>query len=127
MEDELARPKGFDFTGSTLIGTAGTATSLAILDQGLREFSIPAIINYRLKLDNVYALFRTLRSMPASEILKLSTVMEGRSDIITAGVLILREVMAHYKFKELIVSERGVRYGLALREWEKSPRQQSGV
>lgn len=123
VEDELARAGRFAFEGTTLVGSAGTATSLAILDQGLREFSIHAIMNYRLKLDNVYGLFRTLRSMPSDGILKLSRVMEGRSDIITAGALILREVMAHYKFSEMIVSERGVRYGLAIREWE----QQAGV
>jgi exopolyphosphatase/guanosine-5'-triphosphate,3'-diphosphate pyrophosphatase len=120
VEDELAKPKDFDFAGTTLVGTAGTATSLAILDQGLREFSIHAIMNYRLKLENVHALFRRLRSMSSLEILSLSAVMEGRSDVISAGVLILREIMAHYKFNELIVSERGVRYGLAIREWEKS-------
>jgi exopolyphosphatase/guanosine-5'-triphosphate,3'-diphosphate pyrophosphatase len=120
VEDELAKPKDFDFTGTTLVGTAGTATSLAILNQGLREFSIRAIMNYRLQLDSVYDLFGRLRSLPSAEILSLSTVMDGRSDVITAGVLILREIMVHYKFTELIVSERGVRYGLAIREWEKS-------
>ncbi len=118
VEDELARPKGFDFKDTVLIGVAGTATALATLDQGLNEFSIEAVTNYRLKLDNVYALFRTLRAMPASEILRLSPVMEGRNDVIAAGALILREIMAHYKFTEMIVSERGVRYGLAIREWE---------
>lgn len=120
VEDKLAIPMGFEFARTTLIGVAGTATSLAILDQGLHEFTIDAIINYHLKLDNVYALFRTLRSMASAEILKLSTVLRGRNDVITAGVLILREIMAHYKFSEMIVTERGVRYGLALREWEKS-------
>ena len=119
VEDELAKAKDFDFAGSSLVGVAGTATSLAMLDQGLREFSIQSIKNYRLKLDNVYALFRTLRSMPSSQILRLSSVMQGRSDIIAAGVLILREIMAHFKFNEMIVSERGVRYGLAIREWER--------
>jgi len=85
----------------------------------LKPFSIEAVTNYRLKLDNVYALFRNLREMSSAKIRDLSSVMEGRADIITAGALILREVMAHYKFKEMIVSERGVRYGLAIREWEK--------
>ena len=58
--------------------------------------------------------------MPSADILQLSTVMEGRSDIVVAGTLILREVMAHYKFSDMIVSERGVRYGLAIREWERT-------
>lgn len=127
VEDELAKPKGFAFADSILIGVAGTATSLAILDQGMSEFSITAVTNYRLKLDRVHALFRTLRAMTSAEILKLSSIMHGRNDVITAGVLILREIMAHYKFTEMIVSERGVRYGLAIREWEKSSSTQRGV
>lgn len=127
VEDELAKPKAFNFAGSTLIGVAGTATTLAILDQGGKEFSIDAVTNYHLKLDNVYALFRTLRAMPSNQILKLSSIMQGRSDVIVAGALILREIMAHYKFTEMIVSERGVRYGLAIREWEKSLSTHQGV
>jgi exopolyphosphatase/guanosine-5'-triphosphate,3'-diphosphate pyrophosphatase len=119
VEDELARPEGFDVAGSTLVGVAGTATSLAILDQGLKEFALHAVSNYPLKLENVRSLFRQVRGMPSAEILKLSPVMEGRADVITAGALILREIMAHYKFREMIVSERGVRYGLAIREWER--------
>ncbi|MBI4535125.1 MAG: Ppx/GppA family phosphatase, partial [Ignavibacteriae bacterium] len=75
VEDELARPKGFGFSGSTLIGVAGTATSLAMLDQELKEFSVSAVTGYRMKLDNVYSLFRMLREMPSTEIRKLSEVM----------------------------------------------------
>jgi exopolyphosphatase/guanosine-5'-triphosphate,3'-diphosphate pyrophosphatase len=127
VEEELAGPKAFDFADSTLIGVAGTATSLAILDQGRKEFSIEAVTNYPLKLDNVHSLFRTLRAMPSDQILKLSSIMQGRSDVIVAGALILREIMAHYKFTEMIVSERGVRYGLAMREWEKSLSTHQGV
>lgn len=119
IEDELVKAARFNFSSTTLVGVAGTATSLAILDQGLKEFDIRAVTNYTLKLDNVYGLLRTLRSMSAEKILSLSRMMEGRADVITAGVLILREIMAHYKFKEMIVSERGVRYGLAIREWER--------
>jgi exopolyphosphatase/guanosine-5'-triphosphate,3'-diphosphate pyrophosphatase len=115
-EEELFKAKDFPFSGSTLIGVAGTATSLAILNQGLREFRVEAVTNYRLKLEDVYALFRSLRGMPSSQIHSLSAVMEGRADVIAAGVLILREIMAHFKFEEMIVSERGVRYGLVVRE-----------
>ncbi len=120
VENELARVAHFPFRDTTLVGVAGTATSLAILDQGLNHFSREAIAGYHLKLDNVYSLFRLLRAMPSDQILSLSTALAGRSDIIAAGALILREIMAHLKFKELIVSERGVRYGLVIREWERS-------
>jgi exopolyphosphatase/guanosine-5'-triphosphate,3'-diphosphate pyrophosphatase len=74
---------------------------------------------YVLELERVYELFRKLRSMSAADILNLSTVMEGRADVMTAGALILREIMAHFKFQTMTVSERGVRFGLVLREWER--------
>jgi exopolyphosphatase/guanosine-5'-triphosphate,3'-diphosphate pyrophosphatase len=119
VADELANVSGFPFPHSTLVGVAGTATALAILDQGLPVFNLDAVISYRLKLERVAVLFQLLRTTPSAAILKLSSVMEGRHDIITAGVLILHEIMVHCKFDEMIVSERGVRYGLAIREWEK--------
>lgn len=122
VEEEITKAAGFDFKESTMVGVAGTATSLAVLAQGLKEFSIDAVTNYKLHVDAVYSLFRMLRGMPSAEIRRLSSIMEGRHDVIAAGTLILREIMAHLKFKEMIVSERGVRYGLVIREWEKEHR-----
>jgi exopolyphosphatase/guanosine-5'-triphosphate,3'-diphosphate pyrophosphatase len=121
-ENEIARASRFPFAGSTLIGVAGTATSLAVLAQGLKTFDVASVINYRLTREAVESLFRTLRGMPSPSIRELSAAMEGRSDVITAGALIVREVMAHFKFDSMIVSERGVRYGIAIREAERLSR-----
>ena len=49
----------------------------------------------------------------------LSEAMEGRNDVIVAGTLIAREIMAHFRFDAMRVSERGLRYGVALREAER--------
>ena len=119
IEDALARAGDFPFAGSTLVGVAGTATTLAALAQGLKRFDVAAVTNYRLSSDVVENLFHLLRDMSSARIRELSDVMEGRSDVITAGALILREIMAHFKFSEMIVSERGVRYGLAMREIQR--------
>jgi exopolyphosphatase/guanosine-5'-triphosphate,3'-diphosphate pyrophosphatase len=119
IEDELARAARFPFAGSTCIAVAGTATTLALLAQGLASFDIAAVTNYPMSRDVVEDLFRKLRAMASPDIRGLSRVMEGRHDVITAGALILREVMAHFRFDEVIVSERGVRYGLAIREAER--------
>jgi exopolyphosphatase/guanosine-5'-triphosphate,3'-diphosphate pyrophosphatase len=118
-ENEIARASRFPFAGSTLVGVAGTATSLAVLAQGLKTFDVASVTNYRLTRDSVESLFRTLRGMTSARIRELSAAMEGRSDVITAGTLIVREIMAHFKFDSMIVSERGVRYGIAIREAEK--------
>ena len=120
VENEIARASRFPFKGSTLVGVAGTATSLAILAQGLTAFDAGAVTNYLLSRETVESLFRTLRVMPSAMIRTLSSVMEGRSDVIVAGVLIAREIMAHFSFDTMTVSERGVRYGIALREAERT-------
>ena len=118
-ENEIARASRFPFAGSTLVGVAGTATSLAVLAQGLKTFDVAAVTNYTLTRDSVESLFRTLRGMTSATIRELSAAMEGRSDVITAGTLIVREIMAHFKFNSMVVSERGVRYGIAIREAER--------
>jgi exopolyphosphatase/guanosine-5'-triphosphate,3'-diphosphate pyrophosphatase len=120
VEDALPLASDFPLEGSMLVGVAGTATSLALLAQGAKEFDVRAVSGYHMPYFAVDHLFRTLRSMPSAMILELSSVMVGRADIITAGALILRELMAHLGFNEVVVSERGVRYGLVLREAERA-------
>jgi exopolyphosphatase / guanosine-5'-triphosphate,3'-diphosphate pyrophosphatase len=119
VENEIARAGRFPLANTRLIGVAGTATSLALIAQGSQSFDIHAVTNYRMSTDLVNDLFRRLRGMPSEMILHLSPIMRGRADVITAGSLILREIMEHFRFDEITVSERGVRYGLVLREWEK--------
>ncbi len=118
VEDTLSLPGSARLSGSTLVGVAGTATSLAHLALGLRDFNPHAVSGYRMPYPVAEQLFRKLSSMPSTIIRGLSSAMEGRADVIAAGALILREVMAHLGFDEMVVSERGVRYGLVLREAE---------
>ncbi|MGB2958602.1 MAG: Ppx/GppA phosphatase family protein [Bacteroidota bacterium] len=119
VRGELRKLTGFDGSGATLIGVAGTATTLAFLDQGLEDFSVEAISNYRLSREAVEGLFTRLKGLSHAELLRLTPVMRGRADIIAGGTLVLKEVMDATGRDELIVSERGVRYGIALREWQK--------
>lgn len=119
VRQSLSTQVPFLLKESTLVGVAGTATSLAVLDQKRETFDISLVTNYRLTTSHVGALLDTLRTLQSSQISRLSSVMNGRSDVITAGTLILQEVMAHFGFKSMIVSERGVRYGLAIREWKR--------
>jgi len=119
VENEIARASRFTFAGSTLVGVAGTATSLAVLAQGLKTFDVAAVTNYLLPRESVESLFAMLQRMPSGMIRELSEVMEGRSDVIVAGTLIAREIIAHFRFDSMRVSERGLRYGIVLREAER--------
>jgi len=99
-----------------LIGVAGTATSLAVLDLGLPAFDRNAVAGHILSSTRIQALYRELRTRSAQEIRGMSQVMEGREDIVTAGTAILLGIMERLGIGALTVSERGIRYGLALRE-----------
>lgn len=120
IQGHIRQTGDFDFRDHALVAVAGTATTLAILDQDVRQFSIRAVTNYRLTLDRVRQLLDRLSRMTVGDIRGLSDIMEGRADVIVAGALILCEVMETHGFREAIVSERGVRYGIALREFERA-------
>jgi exopolyphosphatase / guanosine-5'-triphosphate,3'-diphosphate pyrophosphatase len=109
-----------DFSEATLIGVAGTPTTLASIDQGILNFDVNRITGYKLTIENIEKIFHKFCKMRTEEIRALSETTEGRADIITAGTLILLEFMKIGGFTELIVSERGVRYGIGIRELEKS-------
>ena len=48
VRSHLHHTRSFDAREHTLIAVAGTATTLAILDQGLPRFAMGAVTNYRL-------------------------------------------------------------------------------
>ncbi|MDH4070881.1 MAG: Ppx/GppA family phosphatase [Ignavibacteria bacterium] len=99
-----------------LVAVAGTATSLAVLDQGLKEFRADAIQRYEMQTGRIEELCARLGSLASRDIRSLSAVMEGREDIITAGAVILLTFLRQFGFSSVLVSERGLRYGLVLRE-----------
>lgn len=119
VENALHHLNGYNFRKTTIVGVAGTATTLAALDQGLSNFDRTKISGYKLSRQAIETLYRRLRVLRLEKILALSNVTLGRADILTAGTLILHELMKKTNAEEIIVSERGVRYGLVLREWEK--------
>jgi exopolyphosphatase/guanosine-5'-triphosphate,3'-diphosphate pyrophosphatase len=119
VRDEFKELETLGGQGQILIGVAGTATTLALLDQGLEDFTVEGVSNYRLTRKAVERLFTQLCGLSQAELLRLTPAMKGRADIITGGTLILKEVMDATGHEVLVVSERGVRYGVALREWRK--------
>lgn len=119
MIEEFAQVRNPGFSSYQLVAVAGTATTLACLDQGLDEFEIEKVSGYKMSREKVIQWAIKLSTMTPEQIRSLSNTTDGRADILTAGVLILNEAMKHFGFESVIVSERGLRYGMIIREWEK--------
>ncbi len=106
----------FDGAGISFIGVAGTVTTLAALELSLGKFEPRAVAGFALTREMIDRRYALLRPMTQEEMRSHVAIDAGRADIILAGILILRRVMEQQRAREVIVSERGLRYGIALRE-----------
>jgi len=79
------------------------------------RFDAEELNGHFLTRNRVEALASRLLSLPYEEIRQIPQVHDQRADIISAGSLILRVALERFGCPGLIVSTRGIRYGLLLR------------
>ena len=103
-------------SSSYSIGVAGTVTTLAAIDQKLVEYDRKKVSGYLLTYKNIQSIFTMLKEMSNAEIQSIPQISPGRSDIILAGILILLEYMDIARLQTITVCDRGLRYGLVLKE-----------
>lgn len=96
------------------IGTAGTVTTLAAIEQGMRTYDPDKVHGYRMKREGIEDISRRLSRMTEGERKKMPGVEKGREDIIIAGAIVCRKVMEWYGFSEMIVSDCGLREGVVM-------------
>ena len=110
----------FAYPPSTpLVGVAGTVTTIGALDRRVEHFDAEELNGHFLAAPRVGAWCDQLLGLPVEEIRQLPQVHEQRADIIGAGALILHLALAHLGVPGLIVSTRGIRYGLLMKELAK--------
>ncbi len=116
IQQELVKVNLSMVQESKLVGVAGTATTLAALHQKLPSYDPHRVEGYSLSYDDIRNIFNQLRIKTLEEILAVPQISPGRADIILAGILILLEFMEAADAEQITVSDRGLRYGIALRE-----------
>ena len=97
----------------TVIGVAGTITTVAAGVLGLEEYDRAAIDQAVLAYADVHALTERLLAMSVAERKALGYVHPGRADVIGAGALILDEVLRRTTADRLRVSEADILDGIA--------------
>ncbi|UVT19275.1 MAG: Ppx/GppA family phosphatase [Nitrospira sp.] len=98
--------------GLTLVGTAGTITSLAAMAQQLPSYEPARIHNYVLKLETVRELERTLLNRTKTERIGLPGLEKNREEVIAAGAIIIRTIMETLGQQACLVSDLGLREGV---------------
>jgi exopolyphosphatase / guanosine-5'-triphosphate,3'-diphosphate pyrophosphatase len=98
---------------ATVVGVAGTVTSVAAGVLGLTAFDPEAIDQAVLPVEQVYAMVDRLVGMTVAERLDLPWMHPGRADVIDAGALILARVLRRTDVDHLVVSEADILDGIA--------------
>jgi len=107
LSDLPAMPEGVP-----LVGVAGTVTTLGAIDMGNLRFDAESLNGHRVPRQRVEELCAILLSQTVDEIRAVPQINEQRADIISAGALILRTFLRERECPEVVVSTRGIRYGL---------------
>lgn len=99
--------------GVTVVGTAGSATTIATIHLELDGYDPAKIHGVRIPAAEVGAMLPRLLALTTAQRKDVRGMEPKRADVIPAGVAIFARVLARAGAAELVVSDRGIRWGVA--------------
>ncbi len=96
----------------TLVGIAGTFTTLAAVQKKLQHYSHSDVHGSRLTLDELRRQVSLFQQKSVAERKGMVGMDPKRADVIFAGACLIERIMKFYRAEHVIVSDQGVRYGL---------------
>ncbi len=115
MEEEvrrLLRTTPDSETVPFMVAVGGTATTLASVEQGLKEFSVEKIHRFVLGKDALARQLSLYRSKTIEERKRIAGLFPNRAEVILAGGAILYVALHRYRCPSVMISCHGIRYGL---------------
>jgi exopolyphosphatase/guanosine-5'-triphosphate,3'-diphosphate pyrophosphatase len=117
---ELAPPIAGAPVG-TLVGTAGTVTTLAALDLGLTTYDAARVQGHRLSRAAIDAQLRRLGALTVEGRAALPCLEPGRADLIVPGIAIVTATLDRLGVDALVVSDWSLREGIVAELMEGGP------
>lgn len=97
----------------TLVGLAGSVTTVAGIALGLDSYDSAKIHHARIPYEQVVRISDTLLESTHEQRAAYRVMHPGRVDVIGAGALVLREIMERIGAREVVVSEHDILDGIA--------------
>jgi len=120
QEVRRLRENWLDVVGAlSLVGIAGTFTTLAAVAKGLVRYSHGEVHGSLLTLAEVTRQVNMYLRKSVAERKLIPGLEPMRADVILAGASLVQKVMELFRVRQLIVSDQGIRYGLL---YERSER-----
>jgi exopolyphosphatase / guanosine-5'-triphosphate,3'-diphosphate pyrophosphatase len=103
---------------ATLVGLAGSVTTVTAIALGLSEYDSTRIHHARLSYEEVAKVTGDLLAMPVAQRSAIPVMHPGRADVIGAGALVLRVIMEEAGMTSVVASEHDILDGIA---WSLQP------
>ncbi|WP_062440372.1 Ppx/GppA phosphatase family protein [Herbidospora daliensis] len=97
----------------TLVGLAGSVTTVAGIALGLPRYDSERIHHSRISAGDVQEVTERLLTMTREERAAIPVMHPGRVDVICAGAIILDRIVRDFGFTEVVVSEHDILDGIA--------------
>jgi exopolyphosphatase/guanosine-5'-triphosphate,3'-diphosphate pyrophosphatase len=97
----------------TLIGLAGSVTTVAAMAMGLPAYDTARIHHARVSAADVHDVTRSLLAQTRAARAAIGVMHPGRVDVIGGGALVLDRIMRRFGFSEVLVSEHDILDGIA--------------
>ncbi|MBX3197324.1 MAG: Ppx/GppA family phosphatase [Labilithrix sp.] len=95
------------------VGIAGTMTTLAAVSLKMEAYDGARVHGLRLSAAEIERVVAELARLPLAERSRVAGLEPKRADVIVAGGLITLAYLEHVGAREVVISDRGVRWGLA--------------
>lgn len=114
LEQQMASAEVSLEPGFLLVGTAGTATTLAAISLGMEEYDYRKVNNHLLTMQEIRRIYDLLLPLSPQERLGIAGLEKGREDLIIAGCLITLQTMQRFGCSSMKVSDYGLLEGLVV-------------
>ncbi len=113
LESGLAGFPESGLSDLTVIGTAGTPTTLAAMEMRLTRYDSNLVNNFTLTAKMIAGTLKKLAGIPKEERTKIPGLEKGREDLIVAGILITLKTLERFSSHKMLVSDAGLLEGVA--------------
>lgn len=111
--DDVVREVPATKAAATMVGLAGTVSTVAAVEIGLQTYDRDRIHHFRLTRAAAEDVFRTLATEARADRIHNPGLEEERADVIVGGCCILVGIMRYFGLDECLVSEADILDGLA--------------
>ena len=104
-----------------VVGVAGTVTTLAAFVKDIAPYDAARVHGAELLASEVASAADRLAALPLDQRKALPAIDPKRADVIVAGAVLVDELLRFCGAERVVVSDRGVRWGLVVRALRQSP------